>query len=396
MKFLGLIPILLALLSCPLATAKKLNCFELFKQAILGTPQATPYRKVIYAPGKTLASYPGVEIVSFVKNSRDYAWVAKELAEKIHTFDQHMADLGFQIPESTRIFLFEDQQIRMPLIKRSIGYTFPNLVWRRGQGLQSVIVINYRRTGNAILSDVLNNTDLFLHERAHNIVFHSYNRYAFINSFRDLQLHEAFADFFSAHELGTPHYFQLNRTQFQRNFGSRAYTDSIHYSNALWEVRQALDSTIFSSLIKNFIDNLSLYRQSFLDLKGWGKKKIKYKKKAKDELEFFLAVLKRTVADVKHEESSRKVDHIVAKIADELELDFNRIGHISQTITKSEIDISYDRATEIKIGRISIAVNNAKMLMKGYLIGFPPTIIIISLYQAYKKRTSEESAENPN
>ncbi len=413
LTFLGLLAFLLTLLPSPLIIAKERSCLELFKKALTSTPIGLPYRKLMYGQGETLASYPRVEIESFVRNSRDYKWIAQDLAKKMRTFDQHMADLGFQIPESTRIVLLRPGLIQKLLTKPLGGYFLPNLVWHRRKGVQSVIGINFVKTGNTIFYDILGNTDLFLHERAHSILSHSYNRYALVNSFQELHLQEALADFFATHELGIPRYFKrardieskrfhhLDRTQLKRNFGTEQYVDSIHYANALWQVRQAFSNTTFSSLMKNFVDNLNFYRDSFRILKGWGTKKIKYEKRAIDELEFFLAVLKRTVAKTRNEEDALKVDQIVAKIADELGLDSNRIDDVSQKIVKSESDISYDFTTDMKIGRISKYVIHAHLFYGYFLLG--PSLVVMpislmgiiaeSLHSLYKDMTSDDDGD---
>ena len=401
LKFSGLLPLLLALLSSPQVIAKKPSCFELFKLAIKFQPMdEIPYKKFMYASGEILASHRGIEIESFVKNSHLYKNMAQILAEKISTFDQHMADLGFQGPKTTRIVIFEK-----PKDRNTMGYSTPHLVWNRNRGLEPVVGININNEDASLPTMLQNHTDLFLHEYTHNIMLRFYNRFAFTNAFRgENSIHEVFADFFPAHESGTPLFgknmpwerniekktFQgLDKTKLQHIFGNNSYVDSIHYSNALWKTRQVLNNATFSSLIKNFVDNLNLYRDSFVALKEWDTKKIIYnKKRAIDELEFFLAVLKRTVTDTKSEENALlKVDQVITEIADELGLDTGRIGHISQTITKSKNDIFYDHTTEIEIGHIIKNMNNLDIL---FLVAGVP-ITIWASYRIYKYITSKNS-----
>ena len=411
-KFSSLLPLLLALLSGPQVIAKKSSCFELFKLAIKFQPMdEIPYKKFIYASGEILASHRGIEIESFVKNSHLYKNMAQTLAEKIYTFDQHMADLGFQIPKPTRFVLLEPGQIQILRSGFIVGSTSGNLIWRRNQGLQQIIIINIHKGVFSVPTILQDHTALFLHEYTHNILFRSYNKFTFINSGHS-NIEEALADFFPAHELETPLsgknepwwirdiekkiFYESDRTELQRKFGKEAYIDSIHYSNALWEIRQALSNATFSSLIKNFVDNLNLYRDSFVALKGWDTKKIKYEKRAIDELEFFLAVFKRTVADTNNEEDMLKIDRIISEIADELGLDADRIGHASQTITKSENDISYDLATEIRISHIAKYIIHFDISLQYALIASVSIPAGVMLYNIYKYIASKNfNSKNP-
>ena len=410
-KLLGLLPFLLTLFSGSLATAKERRCPDLFREAINSQALYIPYKKLMYTSGEILASYQGIEIESFVKNSHLYKDMAQTLVEKIHTFHQHMADLGFQIPKTTRIVISKAK----PMINNGIvagtvlGYSSTHLVWNLNRGLQPVAGINIDNEIASLPTMLQNHISFFLHEYTHNIMLRFYNRFAFTNaSHGENSMHEALADFFPAHESGIPLFgknmpwerdiekktFQgSDKTQLQHTFGSSVYIDSIHYSNALWKTRQVLDNSTFSSLIKNFIDNLNLYHDSFVTLKGWDAKEITYKtykRRAIDELEFFLAVLRRTMIDTNHEDDMPKIDRIISEIAYELELQTDHIAHISQTITKSKNDIFYDHTTEMEIGHIIKNQQNLNILRNTLLIAGIP-IAIWTSYRIYKYITSENS-----
>ncbi len=391
----------------PVAATEMQNCREVLKQLFhfnlrknISTSMLN--NKLMFSSGKILASYPGIEIESFIKNTdlNIYKKVAQLLAEKIRVFDQHLLDLGFRVHGTTRIVLLDKQ----PAHLQYTGAFFHDLILNWQQGLQAVVVVASLKPGvHGILLIMSKDASLFLHERAHNFLHHTYGQNSFIST---TAIQEALADFLPSHTLGlliqkkpvlktnnkTATIIDLEKlktgtiiqTQ-EQNFGTNAYIDSIYYSNALWETRQALGNESFSTWFKTFVDNLDLYRDSFVTLKQWELKTTNYQDRAKDELEYFLAVLKRTITDVKEKEDVTKVDRVIAKTADKLELDLNRIGHISQVLSKNEDGIhSYDHEAEMKRALI-----NGVYIIHEHEFRF--TLALLLAYFIYQEMNSENS-----
>ncbi len=351
LKTLGLLAFLLALFVNSLAMAQKPSCRE-FLNIILTSfipSEGIPEGKLTFASGRPLASWPVVEIEGFVQHPHIYREAITTLTEKMHDFDRHLSDLGFELPESTRFVIFDKKPL-WPRAYTLIALRKPRWNWRKGW--QMVVLISPPEFIGGPTS-IMQEPSIFLHERTHSLLFRYYNPNTFVNLSQSI--HEALADFFPAHQLDRPSYkigdtsdvrnieekifYQKNSTQLQHNFGINRYTDSIHYSNALWETRKALGAPTLSPLLKNFVDNLNLYRHSFITMKEKVGIKISRKRKRREaiiELEYFLAVLKRTVADAKTEEEIFKVDQVINKIAEELELRPKRINHIAENISKGE------------------------------------------------------------
>ena len=373
----------------PVINAKKPNCKEIVKK-IFTLPSKEEIqrglleRKLMYSSGKTLASYQGVEIEGFVKNAHLYKEVAQVLAEKIRSFDQRMQDLGFHRPESTRFIISENNFIYPP----SYGRFFRNLIWNWRKGFQAVIFVNALKSKTDGPLFVIQDHTVFLHERVHSLLLHTYGKDAFLSSF--VAPNEALADFLAAHELGNPTtYIPKNRGTARRDiekkmfllrgkkydFGTNVYTDSIYYSNALWETRKVFGAAAISSFIKDFVDNLDLYRDSFVTFKQWGSKTGHYS--AKDELEYFLAVLRRTIADTKSEEDLFKIDRIIIKIASDRKLYLDDIYDASSAIFKSESGLhQYDHDSEIK--RAIFHSTNIIHLDEGVSV-----LLMLKLYMIY-------------
>ena len=363
MSSLILISSFLAFSLSPVVNAKERDCREILKEVFYPSLKEKIRRnvldsKLMYSSGKVLASRPGFEIEGFVKNAHLYKEAAQVLAEKIHSFDQHIKNLGFSIPKSTRLIISENDLITVP----SYGLFFRRLIWNWRKGFQTVIFVNASKSITDGPLPVIQNHDVFLHERVHSFLSHTYGNDAFISSF--IEPNEGLADFFAAHELGTPTRYHpkyggilkrdiekkiLMIRGEQYDFGTHPYTDSIYYSNALWEARKVLGAAVLSSFIKDFVDNLDLYRDSFVTLKQWDSKEGLYEGRAKDELEYFLAVLRRTIADTGSVEDLSKIDRVIVKIADDRELRLDHLYNAFKAIFKRKNGLhQYDRDLEMK------------------------------------------------
>ncbi len=364
MSSLILISSFLAFSLSSVVNAKERDCREILKEVFYPSLKEKIRRnvldsKLMYSSGKVLASRPGFEIEGFVKNAHLYKEAAQVLAEKIHSFDQHIKNLGFSIPKSTRLIISENNLITVP----SYGLFFRRLIWNWRKGFQAVIFVNASKSRtDGPLPVIQKDHVVFLHERVHSLLLHTYGSNAFISSF--ITPNEALADFLTAHELGNLiKYKSKGRTIVtrdiekkifiirgkQHDFGIHPYTDSIYYSNALWETRKVLGAAVLSSFIKDFVDNLDLYRDSFVTLKQWDSKEGLYEGRAKDELEYFLAVLRRTIADTGSVEDLSKIDRVIVKIADDRELRLGRLYSASGAIFKRKNSLhQYDRDLAMK------------------------------------------------
>ncbi len=368
---------------------EKSNCLRTLKKLFAGRLHA-PWHQLIYLPGKTLASYPGVEIAGFLKNARSYGGAARHLARKMQAFDQYMLGLGFARPESSR-FVFFNKKHLLPYSQDI--YLIRNLIFNVWKGkLQTVTVVApYSSEWNGPLS-IMRDASALLHERTHDFMLRSYGRDAFVNLVPSIK--EALADFLPVHQSGVPAIgiglfeakipirdiekkvalgnkkavISANRENFGKSYNKEYHNHSLHFSNFLWEMRQALGASVLSGLVKDFMDNLNFYSASFVQLlvKNQG---INYQSRAVAELEYFLAVWKRTVVDAGDAEIALKVDSVIGRIADQMALDLGRIDTLVKNISKYDDGYRYDRAKEIQLGITFSAMNSAFMLVDGALLG---------------------------
>ena len=203
----------------PAIAAENLSCRELFALATGGSSaliKNRPMFKLMYLPGKKLASTPGVEIAGFLKNAGTFKEVAEKLAQRLERFDRDMEGLGFIAPELFRIVLFN--KAPSPIFPRTrliYNLNIPIFNLWRGK-TQGVIVVD--PPNPHYLHELIHSADIILHERAHNILRQTYGKDSFVigNGFID----EALADFFATHALDDP---QVGRYFFPRQSSSERY-----------------------------------------------------------------------------------------------------------------------------------------------------------------------------
>ncbi len=405
------------LLFAPMTFASEQSCIYILKKLAKTWKSSlvqVPWHRLMYFPGKTLATYPGVEIAGFVNNPQAYREVVGHLAQKMQAFDQYMLDLGFdQVPESGRFVLFD----KKPWRERLQGiYLLNRPVFNLWKGkLQTVVVVDPYSPQMDSLLRTLEDESVVLHERTHHFLLRNYGRGAFVNLHSMIK--EALADFFPLHKADTPRlgmnvysegkpirdieqrvgYDKTKTLRVQANLESYGKLgiphDSMLFSNALWEARQVFGATALSELLKPFVDNLNLYRASFVALVDLAKG-MDYERKIVAELEYFLAILKRTAVDNGGDEWAAKADLAIAKLAGELQLRPDRIDAVSQAILKNRDGQSYDWATEMKGGIILSALATASLAREGLFLtamAASPFALGYAFYFIYQKIFPEDS-----
>ena len=411
-KGLG-ISLLALFLSFSVNALKRPNCRDWINEIFtLSMPltKGIPIKRLLLPSGsQTLGSWRRGEILGFVRDASIYKEAINALVPKIRTFEQYMLDLGFDVPRLTRIVIFDKRPI-WP--RRSGVYALPV-----GKRLANIV----QKPNNLMVIDLLNLDDtlstirdysMLLHEHSHNFLNYKYRRDAFINS--SISINEAFADFLPAHYRGDPAIGaglgpkgrpirDIEKKIFSStgvwpslttHLRGNEYVDSIHYSNALWEMRKELGASVLSSLIKDFLENLNFYRHSFVGLQKKAGGKTNRRKKAVEEFEYFLAVFKRTVMELNGEENVAKVDQVTAKIADQLKLDDNRIDHVTKNIFKNheilynnQISILYfpGRQEEITINKEMATDLNINMAIDGLILAGAVSATGGGMYLIYER-----------
>ncbi len=309
--------------------------------------------KLMVWPYRRLASSPTVEVVGTITVSKK---LGQRVAQDIKDFDSSMTKLGFIKPKSTRIVLSDKPILSSTHGPRSITSRIFN-IW---SGFSDSTIHMKPHYGERIL---VKSKSTLLHERTHSILKRTYSWRAFVNY--NETVNEALADFFSAHKLGNPKigkiirdiehrfFYFNNKKSGERNslddfVAGEFHNNSMFMSNALWEVRKQLGPEATSKILKLFLDNLNQYRSSFYNMSNVkkmimlrkipGKTKTKSRKNFINELQYFLAILKRTAYGT---ENAKAVNKVIDKIADDLHIPSSNIDEISKTITKSYKSFDY-------------------------------------------------------
>ena len=390
--------------------AKSLSCRQLF---VLATGEFTlplekiPMFKLMYLSGKKLASIPGIEIAGFLKNAGTFKEVAEKLAQRVKNFDRNMERMGFIVPESSRIVLFNKAPFSLfPRGRMVYAMEYPVFnLWKRRQ--QRLIVID--SPNPHYLYEMLYSADIVLHERAHNFLLYTYGKSGLVA--RNKIIHEALADFFAAHALDDPQIGRyLNdiiplrdiakkmsstkKSRFEVLSGpvdiqkDNYHANSVFFSNILWEVRKLLGAEETSKMLRPFVDNLHLYRKSF---EHWypefaGGKRFETLN-IKGDLLYFLAVLDKTANKV-------EVNHVITKIAREWEFNLGEIKNVSRYMKKTGEITGLDLEEEQKLG-VDLVKRATKTLV--FKKGVPILVVLGSLKfgtWVYDKLTSQDTEQS--
>ena len=373
-KGLGLF-LLTLFLSLPANALERRKCRDIVNRLLtrfMPITKGAPIRKLLFPWGsQTLASWSNTKVLGFVEDPGIYKEVIGTLRPRMRAFERYMTNLGFKRPKFTRIVVFD----KRPTWPRRRGvYITPY-----GKAFSSMSKMPSGTMGIDLhphnVLTVIRELSAFLHEYSHNFLFYTYRRDAFVNSGPSIQ--EALADFLSAHYRGSPvmgmglgpgkgPLRDIEKKAFSSSgmgpdlthpdmLGYRKYIDSIHYSNALWEMRKELGASALSSLIKDFIDNLNRYRHSFVELQKKAGGEMDRREKAVKELEYFLAVFKKSVVDSNDEKNVARVDQVIGKIAGELKLDNGRIDYVAQNIFLSEENFYSNKKSALPMRDLSEA-----------------------------------------
>ncbi len=353
-----------------------------------------PWHQLMYVPKKRLAASKGVEIVGFLQDARAFRPFAQVLAEKIHNFDQYMQDLGFIRPKFSRIVFFDKWPWwRVRQASGGGAYVINDLVFNLWKAkMHTVIVIEPGLGRSNSLPKFVRDGGTIFHERVHTFMFRTYGRKGAYTNY-DLTIQEALADFLTAHHLGNPLLgkdtlidglpvrdisekidYEIRTSDSVPGVRANIWTlgkfgqhhDSLFLSNILWKMRQQIGVVATSQMIKPFVDNLNLYYTSFYESFFIYQEVHAYGLRFMRSVEYFLAVLKRTVRD---EGLGRGVadiiDRMILKMAMQLPLDPNRIDAIAQGVVKGEADLEYGHVEELKIGAVSSVVVTGKLIREG-------------------------------
>ena len=336
---------------------------KLEKHDMLST-ESCEFCEMAFTPFKQIASLSHLEAVA----SRSIAPALKELAEKIiktmHTFDQKAQQWDFVVPDSNRVLFWKRKREDPGIFSGLHYYKTPVFNLWRGK-TQSVTIFGIVSGELENVLRIANDQSVLFHERAHAFMLRTYNLKAFINN--NIAFQEALADFFAAHALNDPRILPIGEDTSSRNISTKSHyvesleqtleainlTDVSEYdphfnslliSNVLWKVRETIGTDRMSKMLRPLTDGLNRYRNSFeakfMDfevLKGIENPEkyidyVDYRDKFANDFQYFLAVLKRTAKDTGN---FIKVDQVITRIVDDLNLYEGRIDYIAGHIEKS-------------------------------------------------------------
>jgi hypothetical protein len=303
---------------------------------------------LLNGPTKKIAEQGSVQVLGKLTASKQ---VGLELANEVTVYDTQLKGLGFRLPDKTNIVL-NDRPL-LPNTNGPFSVSWPLTILGRGSA-ENTIAMNpflYRSTAARDLS-------VLRHERTHSILHASYADDAYVNSSSMTQ--EAFADFFSAHAENNPVIGKaaISRNTAIRNIetreaggdlrgpgvkgstqrvslmdvtGSGYHNNSLIISNALWRVRQAIGPETMNAVIKPIVDDLNLHRGS-ANINGT----IKTAERARSEIQYNLASMRRTLSDRGLTDGVRQID----RLADELGITAPRLTEESNRLIR-EGDFTY-------------------------------------------------------
>ena len=367
------------LLTTPTVAAENLSCRELFGLVtgmLMPPVKGVPMFSLMYLPGKKLASAPGIEIAGFLKNAGTFREVAEKLAQRVERFDRDMESLGFVVPESSRIVLFNKASFSvLPRMRSIYSVRFPIFnVWKRRQ--QRLIVVDPPNPD--YLHELLYSADVVLHERSHDFLLYTYGRGGLV--VENKTINEALADFFAIHALDDP---QVGRYTYRdisplrdidkrvtdTKFGMKVlsgaddiqkgdyHANSVFFSHILWEVRKRLGVEETTKILKPFVDNLNLYRQSF---EHWYPEFARSKHlelKFRGDLLYFLAVLNKTV-------NGAEINQVIAEVVKEWGFNLGEIKNISRYMKQNGEITGLNLALERKISTNFAIINTESLVLR--------------------------------
>lgn len=321
---------------------------ELFMKLLFGRRVA----RLITWPFRNLKSESDrIEVLGAPRTSADLgATISKSLAP----FDRKLETLGFSIPAKTRIYVNE-----RPLVPDLTGPFFNETpvvnIWRGFKGVPTILMSPFFFWQHSMVKD----ESVLLHERVHSLLFTNFSMKSFVNQSASLQ--EAFADFVTAHfrndptlgkdlfgegvpvrdidartlfTLGDP---RKSVSPLFSNLSADIYEKSLRYSHLLWRLRTRVGAEAIDHLLHPLVENLNAYHASYLAQLAVApaRNQSPSVEHARD-LEFFLAVLKKTSLEVDGGRWSAITAEEVERESADLKFPGARIDSLAKSLKAAE------------------------------------------------------------
>ncbi len=343
-----------------------------------------------FAKKSILAQNSHIQVIgtSRVKN------FAKGILQRTERFDQYMLNLGFKLPQETKIYI--DQA---SLLGRFLGPYYMQEIKNvfTGKTFAKIQLSHYGLPNNQILKlkSVLH------HERTHALLHNSYIDKAYVNL--DPALQEGLADFFSAFYNKTPivgHNLHQNSSSL-RNILTREFSHnnrallimddiadqteifhhySLHYSNFLWKLQQKIGEKKMAQIVKPILDDLNSYHESYAKVLKVAAppNRINYNK---ENYHYFLASIESTLKN--YPEIQDELSSLLALTKIENKIDPEFYQKVQNGLAKSTKDyVNY----QTPLSRFVTLRGPATIVTAGVVL---PTSLFIFISNDIKKQRRE-------
>lgn len=284
--------------------------------------------------------------------------LARKIADNITVYDLFFEKSGFRIPDLTQIHILDQ-----PWIPRGSPSFFPGTL--RKSCIKHSITLSPMNHDIAFVSDPF----VHLHERAHSILFATYDPQSRLST--DLTIQEGFADFMAAHYLNrsTP---ENLKPEFARNLADRSnggrkltsladlngepHHDGVFVSTLLWRIREAIGPEAMDRLLPTITDGLNRFKTDEVLFPPPKKSFMEFHRH--DEvrrLEEVMAIIDRSTESFPE---ALTVQRVIADEAKSLSMDTNRLADIRKTLMDGRDPA---RRKEVKILEIIGGIHTATM-----------------------------------
>ncbi len=279
--------------------------------------------------------------------------LAQKIADNYTAYDQHYEALGFRIPDFTKVHILTQQWI-----PRSSSQFFPSSLISRKYCLKHTITLSPWNHDMAFVSDPF----VHLHERAHSILFATYDSKSRVSN--DIYLQEGLADFFAAQDLGIPVPENI-KPEFSRSLADRSskgvrlrslldltgepHNDGVFLSSVLWKIRERIGAQRMGEILISLVDGFNKYE---IDSEKVPAPKTHLEIRKFEET---LAILKRASQDLPE---AKVISEVLSNEAVGLSMDITHLKTIEASLKETN---GPNRRQGVRMGEILVGTINSTL-----------------------------------